>query len=99
MDFKILVESSLGAVNDQAKLSEILVSLSDGINETLATNEKLTGDNAKLLDDNEKLRDTNHRLFLKIGSVIEPQAKKPDDQAKPEKLTLKDLFDERGELK
>ena len=98
MDFKKLVESALGAVNDQAKLSEILVSLSDGINETLAKNEKLTGDNAKLLDDNEKLRDTNHRLFLKIGSVIET-AKKQDEQAKPEKLTLKDLFDEKGELK
>lgn len=70
------------AVNDQAKLSEILTELSDGYAAIASESDQLKKEKESLASDNEKLRDTNHRLFLRVGYVPEPE--KPKQEKAPE---------------
>jgi hypothetical protein len=86
-------------LSDQAKVTELLTSLSNDYNETLTTISSLE----PLKDDNEKLRNANMQLFLQVGDTSKLASKEevPQDTGKKEedkKPSYEELFNEKGEL-
>lgn len=97
---KQILQEIMGNVGNQAKISELLTSLSDDYGAVIAENEKVKEQAAKLTADNQGLRDTNNRLFLRVGHqpAADPAAAAQSENGIP-KIKLEDLFNEKGELK
>lgn len=93
---------SLATAESQARVSELLTSLSDDYAETLTKYETANNSLSDLQTKNETLREVNAKLFLKVGET-DKETKKPiveeagtkDPEPAP---TFDALFNEKGEL-
>lgn len=89
-------------LTDQAKVTELLNSLSTDYVETLASSTTLLTDNEKFKTDNESLRSANMKLFLQIGekpaTPVNTVTPAEVTQTEPELATFDKLFNEKGEL-
>lgn len=100
-EHKKAVEKLLGMVSaeHQADASELLTTLSEDYETTLATSETVASENANLKTNVEKLRKVNTDLFLKVGT---PTPKGKEDEGKTDTeipdLPFEKLFNEKGEL-
>lgn len=94
-EFNAKVKAILENHTDQATVSTILSELVDDYTAEDAIKTAATKTAQELTTANEQLRQANMNLFLKIGSVKEPDpTPQPDTTPKYE-----DLFDDKGNLK
>ena len=92
-EFKAKTAEIIANLNDQAKVTEILVELNEDFATSSLTFSEMTTVKEKLTEDNEKLRNANMNLFLKIGET--PATPK---DVLPEVLPIDNLFNENGDL-
>lgn len=104
-EHKKAVEKLLGMVSAEhhADASELLTTLSEDYETTLATSEQATSRVSELTARNEKLRAVNTDLFLKVGTTSkgnEDKGKEGDGKSDTDipDLTFDKLFNEKGEL-
>lgn len=76
---------------DEARTSQILVSLTDAYTESASNLENAQNEITKLTDSNNSLKQANYELFLRIGS-------KPSDSSDPEESTHKTPEDYTAEI-
>lgn len=98
-EFQTLIKK-IGSCEDEAERRELLVSLDEQTAPIFDSVDTLTTQNASLNQDNEALRSANMKLFLRVGSRTEEDARKEEHQDNPpERLKFEDLFNEKGGLK
>lgn len=76
---------------DEARTSQILVSLTDAFTESASNLENAQNEITKLTDSNASLKQANYELFLRIGS-------KPSEPSVPEESTSKSPEDYTAEI-
>lgn len=76
---------------DEARASQILVSLTDAFTESASNLENAQNEITKLTDSNTSLKQANYELFLRIGS-------KPSDSPDTEESTHKTPEDYTAEI-
>lgn len=80
----------------QARMSEIILTLSENNDTMLTEFETLSSSHDELKQSNEALRNVNNKLLLKVGEVPTEPKKDPEPHHEPRKF--EDLFNEKGEL-
>ena len=90
-------------LDDTAKVTELLESVSLNYSEMTKENNTLSANNEKLIKDNDNLRNVNMDLFLKVGNQrAESQSQEnqsQENQSQEDRLSFDNLFDENGNLK
>lgn len=102
-EFQKVLNDIRSNLDDTAKVTELLESVSLDYSEMTKENTTLTTNNEKLIKDNDNLRNVNMDLFLKVGNQrAESQLQEnqsQENQPKENKLSFDNLFDEYGNLK
>lgn len=88
--------TEIGSLEDIVEVRTRLSELSDEVSNIFELNSELSEQNQNYIEDNEKLRAANMQLFLKVGEKKTPEDTKGD--VKPEPLSFKNLFNEKGEI-
>lgn len=97
-EHKNLLNEILSNLDNQAKVSEVLTTLTDDYTSLLSENATLTTTNSELTERNKQLLETNMNLFLKVGSPQNTQTDEITEQTE-NTMTFENLFDENGNLK
>lgn len=95
---------AIGSTEDEAERRELIAQLDTNIDSVFDERDKAVEDAKTKADEAESLRQYNMKLFLRLG------ADKPAEQVQQEntgvkppeespKLSFKDLFNEKGEIK
>lgn len=83
----------------QARMSEIILTLSENNDKMLTEHESLTNTNRTLTENNEALRNVNNKLLMKVGEV--PPSTPPKETGSEisiPNLKYEDLFNDKGEI-
>ncbi len=96
---KEILAQLLGLAGDeQGEASGLLSELSDGQSEIFNSYELGENKIKELENRVEELKEQNMDLFLKTGSMIEPEKPETEPEEEEETKDYEDLFDENGEL-
>ena len=100
-DLKTLTDELLTFATEstQARISEIILTLSEDNEQMLTDAESLTASNETLRQSNEALRNVNNKLLLKVGEVPTNNPKPNEGNPNPNPRKFEDLFNDKGELK
>jgi hypothetical protein len=80
-EFKSITQSILSNLSDQAKVSELLMSLNDDYGKQIATQDQLTTKVTEQEGNIKSLQETNMNLFLKVANpVTQPVIETPIDK-------------------
>jgi len=103
-DHKKIINEILNSLDDQGKVSELLVKLED--DNSILEDKHLEASTKidSLIENNESLRSANNKLFIRLGA--EEAQKQPFDDPTPtdqtdqteDNLKFEDLFNSKGEL-
>lgn len=106
-EFKSLVDGIKEKLDETtgALLAEDLIGILSAYNGKMEEIDKLSEENINLKKDNEEILKVNGQLFQKVGSIpreknIEEKIINDDkeDVKEEEKITIKDVIDEKGDL-
>ena len=101
-EFQKVLNDIRSNLDDTAKVTELLESISLEYSEMTKENNTLSTNNEKLIKDNDNLRNVNMDLFLKVGNQRSEENQKAENQVQEtqeNKLSFENLFDENGNLK
>ena len=101
-EFQKVLNDIRSNLDDTAKVTELLESVSLDYSEMSKENNTLSTNNEKLIKDNDNLRNVNMDLFLKVGSQRSEENQKSENQVQEtqeNKLSFENLFDKNGNLK
>jgi hypothetical protein len=80
-EFKNITQSILSNLSDQAKVSELLMTLNDDYGKQIATQEQLSTKVTEQEGNIKSLQETNMNLFLKVANPVpEPVIQNPVDK-------------------
>ena len=97
-EFQKILNDIRSNLDDTAKVTELLESVSLNYSEMTKENNTLTTNNEKLIKDNDNLRNVNMDLFLKVGNQ-RAESQSQENQSQEDRLSFDNLFDENGNLK
>lgn len=102
-EFTEITQNVLSMIPEEqrAAASVHFTNLTEAFTESVTSVGTLTAANEKLTNDNKSLIEVNGRLLLKVGNPVTQvqQTEQQTEEQEIPKITINELFDEKGVLK